>query len=330
MSSLPDIRLDGVTYGVARFAGPWMLSIPPTHNSYLCLVRRGEAWFEPSVGEPGQIHVTEGAVITIPRGQAHVWRSSPATSLPSSSSFYPVAQADSDSAGAHDTELFVGIAPLDPGPPITHLTDALPPYLHIPVSEHAMLAHLNALIALIEYELANRDSLIDSQAVLRRLSEVVAIDCARFALTRTDRALPSWLAGMTDPCITQALSLLHSSPSHDWNVGALAKRLGVSRSAFAQRFKAIVGEGPMHYLVRIRMQYAAAEIRGGRSSLHEIALALGYQSEAAFSRAFSQHMGLSPGRFRAAALIRGPAPDARAARSNSQLRRGNPAGRPSS
>lgn len=302
MSSLPDIRLDGVTYGVARFTGPWALAIPPTHNSYLCLVRRGEAWFEPSLGEPQRIHVAEGAVITIPRGQAHVWRSAPDAPLPAASTFYPLSQPAVDSLGAHGTEMFVGIAPLDPGPPITHLTDALPHYLHIPASEQAMLAHLNSLIALIEYELANRDSLIDSQAVLRRLSEVVAIDCARFALTRTERAMPSWLAGMTDPCITQALSLLHSSPSQAWNVGELAKQLGVSRSAFAQRFKAIVGEGPMHYLVRIRMQYAAAQIRCGRSSLQEISVALGYQSEAAFSRAFSQHMGLSPGRFRSAAI----------------------------
>jgi AraC-like DNA-binding protein len=95
-----------------------------------------------------------------------------------------------------------------------------------------------------------------------------------------------------------ALSLLHARPEYSWNVGSLARQLGVSRSAFAQRFKSVVGEGPMHYLVRIRMQYAAAEIRCGRRSLHEIATALGYQSEAAFSRAFSQRVGMSPGRFR--------------------------------
>ncbi|MEP7244083.1 MAG: AraC family transcriptional regulator [Gammaproteobacteria bacterium] len=301
MSSLPDIRLDGVTYGVARLTHPWALSIPPTHSSYLCLVRKGEAWFEPSIGSPERVHVTEGAVITIPRGQAHVWKSAPDVPRPTDTQFYPlVLPGEAPAGSAHNVELFVGIAPLDAGPPITHLTDALPPFLHIPSTEHAMLAHLNALIGLIEFETLNRDHLIDSQAVLRRLSEVVAIDCARFALTRTDRAMPSWIAGMTDPCITQALSLLHARPEFDWNVGSLAKHLGVSRSAFAQRFKTLVGEGPMHYLVRIRMQHAAAEIRGGRSSLHEIALALGYQSEAAFSRAFSQHMGTSPGRFRSA------------------------------
>jgi AraC-like DNA-binding protein len=103
---------------------------------------------------------------------------------------------------------------------------------------------------------------------------------------------------MNDPSITTALSLLHSHPAQDWNVGSLAQRLGVSRSAFAQRFKELVGEGPMHYLARIRMQHAAREIQGGCASLTEIATALGYQSEAAFSRAFSQHMGMSPGRFR--------------------------------
>lgn len=110
--------------------------------------------------------------------------------------------------------------------------------------------------------------------------------------------MPSWIAGMNDPSIPTALSLLHSNPAHNWSVDALARRLGVSRSAFAQRFKELVGEGPMHYVARIRMQQAAREIQGGCASLSEISTALGYQSEAAFSRAFSQHMGMSPGRFR--------------------------------
>jgi AraC-like DNA-binding protein len=299
MSSLPDIRLDGVTYGLARLSGDWSLSIPATHNSYLCLVRKGEAWFEPSIGHPRQIHVREGGVITVPRGQAHTWKSAPDLHDPAPAGFYPLSLPDGETLTVENSvEMFVGIAPLDAGPPITHLTDALPPFLHIPPTESAMLGHLRALIGIIEYEIRNRDSLIDSQGVLRRLSEVVAIDCARFALTRTERATPSWLAGMTDPHITQALSLLHAHPEYDWNVGSLAKQLGVSRSAFAQRFKSLVGEGPMHYLVRIRMQQAAAAIRAGRNSLHEIGLSLGYQSEAAFSRAFSQHMGMSPGRFR--------------------------------
>jgi AraC-like DNA-binding protein len=302
MSSLPDIRLDGVTYGVARFDGPWALSIPATQNSYFCMVRRGDAWFEPSIGHPRQVRVAEGAVITVPRGQAHVWRSRPEVDPPHSAAFYPLVLPTPDSP-PHDcmSELFIGIAPLDAGPPITHLTNALPPYLHIRETEREMLAHLNAVIRLIEYEISHEDSLIDAQSVLRRLSEVIAIDCARFALTSTERARPSWLAGMTDPLITRALSQLHAHPEHPWDVESLARQLGLGRSAFAQRFKSVVGEGPMHYLMKIRMQQAAAEIRCGGRSLHEIALALGYQSEAAFSRAFSHHMGVSPGRFRSAA-----------------------------
>lgn len=304
MSTLPDIRLDGVTYGVALLEAPWALSIPATRNSYFCLVRRGEAWFHPSVGHPRSIHVTEGAVITIPRGQAHMWSSDPDPRRVRECAAYPLT-APISSSQESGTEMFVGIAPLTPGPPITHLTDALPPFLHIDIGERRMLSHLNAIIALIEYEICNRDDLIDTQAVLRRLSEVVAIDCARFALTRTERAMPSWLAGMTDPTIMQALSRLHERACEQWDVSSLARQLGLSRSAFAKRFKSVVGEGPMHYLARIRIQAAAAEIRGGRSSLHEIASALGYQSEAAFSRAFSHYMGMSPGRFRRIAFSAG-------------------------
>jgi AraC-like DNA-binding protein len=305
MSSLPDIRLDGVNYGSQYFDGEWTLSIPATSCSYLFMLRKGDAYFEPSIGTPRQVHVTEGAVITIPRGQPHVWRSKPTADLgdaanePTVRRCYALMPPGSPKpARSYSTEIFIGIAPLNAGPQITHLTDALPPYLHIPATEHGMLAHLNAIIGLIEYELSNRDSLIDPQSVLRRLSEVIAIDCARFALTHSERAMPSWIAGMNDPSITTALSLLHSNPAHNWSVDSLARRLGVSRSAFAQRFKELVGEGPMHYVARIRMQQAAREIQGGCASLSEIATALGYHSEAAFSRAFSQHMGMSPGRFR--------------------------------
>ena len=104
---------------------------------------------------------------------------------------------------------------------------------------------------------------------------------------------------MMDPVITRALTLIHADPRRGWTVASLARELGLSRSAFAERFKEIIGEGPMHYLARIRIQVAAGEIRSGRSSLQEISVALGYQSEAAFCRAFSHYMGVTPGRFRA-------------------------------
>lgn len=314
MTALPDIRLDGVYYGVARLKAPWAVVLPASSDSYFYFLRHGDAWFEPTEGQPATVHVAEGSVVTISRGQGHVWRSSPQAPLAKASGrfvFGPVDPALPLSDG--ETEMIVGVAPRGAEPLVTHLTSALPPYLHIAPDQHALLAHLRSLVELVLYEMRNSATLIDTQSVIRRLSEIITIDCARFALTRTNRADPSWLAAMTDPVINRALNAVHAGPEKSWTVESLAKEIGIGRSAFAERFKYAVGEGPAHYLLRVRMQRAAVFIRGGGRSLQDVATAVGYRSEAAFSRAFVRHMGMTPGRYRArvraeqSAMLNGPA-----------------------
>jgi AraC-like DNA-binding protein len=114
----------------------------------------------------------------------------------------------------------------------------------------------------------------------------------------------NWLAGLRDPYVGRALSALHREPARDWMLDQLAREAGLSRSALAERFTRFVGQPPIQYLTNWRMQLAAADLRRGADSLAQIAERVGYESEAAFSRAFKKTVGLSPGRWRKAA---GPA-----------------------
>ena len=118
-----------------------------------------------------------------------------------------------------------------------------------------------------------------------------------------------WLAGLRDPIIGHALALLHDRPADSWTLERLAREIGVSRSALADRFTQFVGQPPMRYLARWRMQLATSLLCDGMAKVSAMALDVGYDSEAAFSRAFKKVVGLSPAAWRRQqALARGRTP----------------------
>ena len=107
-----------------------------------------------------------------------------------------------------------------------------------------------------------------------------------------------WLAGLRDPSVGKALSLLHARPAHAWTIEELAQEVGVSRSVMAERFAELVGVPPMHYLASWRMQVATQKLRNTSASLAQVAGIVGYDSEAAFSRAFKKVFGVAPATWR--------------------------------
>jgi AraC-like DNA-binding protein len=107
-----------------------------------------------------------------------------------------------------------------------------------------------------------------------------------------------WLAGLRDPQIGRALSMLHARPTEAWTAEGLALEIGMSRSSFADRFSSVVGQPPMQYLALWRMHIAAQSLREGHRSVAQVGASIGYDSEAAFSRAFKRQFGESPGGWR--------------------------------
>jgi AraC-like DNA-binding protein len=137
-----------------------------------------------------------------------------------------------------------------------------------------------------------------SDAMLAKLSEVVFVETLRLYLRTLPAAEVGWLAGARDPIVGQALALLHGRPAEAWTIAALAQQVGASRSVLAERFRHFLGEPPMTYLTRWRLRLGAQALVSGRQGVAQIAGDVGYESEAAFNRAFKREFGLPPARYR--------------------------------
>jgi len=135
-------------------------------------------------------------------------------------------------------------------------------------------------------------------SVLAKLSEVLFVEALRQHLAGLPPEEVGWLAGLRDPAVGRALSLLHAKVADPWTAESLAREVNMSRSAFAERFSALVGQPPMRYLTRWRMQLARHALGHTRKSVAQLAFDVGYDSEAAFSRAFRRECGCPPASWR--------------------------------
>jgi AraC-like DNA-binding protein len=164
----------------------------------------------------------------------------------------------------------------------------------------------DSLSRLIDVTLAeSREARPGSHSVRVRLSELLFVEVVRRHLATRPAKSTGWLAGLRDPMVGRALTLLHERPARLWSVSALAKDVGASRSALAERFARLVGLPPMRYLARWRVQLAARMLVDSDAKVARVARGVGYDSEAAFSRAFKQIAGASPAAWRARAADRG-------------------------
>ena len=179
------------------------------------------------------------------------------------------------------------------------LFEALPRALRIPIGDGPASAILRELLRLGVRESSAAGP--GSASLLAKLSELMLVE----ALRRYVESLPpegkGWLAGVRDAQVGRALGLLHHDPGRSWTVDDLAREVALSRSALAERFATLVGEPPMQYLMRWRLALAAHMLRSGRDAIIRIAERSGYESEAAFSRAFKREFGLPPAGWRKAA-----------------------------
>jgi AraC-like DNA-binding protein len=133
------------------------------------------------------------------------------------------------------------------------------------------------------------------ETVITRLADILVIQAIRSWISTDPQAQTGWLGALRDKQIGRAIALIHRDPARDWTVASLASAVGMSRSAFAARFTELVGEPAMHYLSRWKMHAALTWLKESDAPLSQLASKLGYESEAAFSRAFKRLMGVSPG-----------------------------------
>ena len=181
------------------------------------------------------------------------------------------------------------------------LLQALPAALCIPLGEGPAAALLREL-----FRAGVRESSAISPgagSMLAKLAELLFVEALRRYVERLAPGGMGWLAGVRDPHIGRALALLHGDPDRAWKLDELARAAALSRSALAERFAALVGEPPIQYLLRWRLALAAQALRSGRDAISRVAERSGYESEAAFSRAFKREFGVAPAAWRKARTV---------------------------
>jgi AraC-like DNA-binding protein len=177
------------------------------------------------------------------------------------------------------------------------LLKVLPPLLHLKLDKDRGLAFQSVLEMLaIETEAPG----LGSETVISRLFELLFVHAIRAYSAQPGGPTRGWLAGNADRHLALALAAMHDDPAHDWTVESLARTAGMSRSAFAARFKSIVGQTPLDYLTQWRMYCAARLLQNSSLALAEVSRRVGYESVAAFNRVFRRETAVTPGAFRKA------------------------------
>jgi AraC-like DNA-binding protein len=297
-------------YFSVKAADPWVAEAFPSadiasrvmpdaeHLFEYHLMTKGRCWVGIVGEEP--ILLETGDVVVFPQGDPHVLSSHPGMrGQPSIAEYDPPVgrqlpfSLHDGGTGEHTIHVVCGFLGCD-ARPFNPLLATLPRILK--VSARGGGGWLEALVQLAVAESA--EGRTGGECVLARASELMFVEVVRRYVASLPPEQTGWLAGLRDPFVGRALSVLHDRPAEPWTVESLAKEAALSRSALAERFTQLVGDAPMQYLTRWRMQLAATLLRAKGASVFEAATEVGYASEAAFSRAFKKVVGVSPAAWR--------------------------------
>jgi len=319
MDALSDvlrvIRLKGGVFLHAEFTAPWCILSrigPEDCGSLLEGAEHLVLYHYVVEGRlaaqiPGEkpVEITAGEVVIFPHNHEHLLgssldlpplladelvRASPGAGLP----------AICHGGGGARTRIVCGFLGCDriAGNP---LVDSLPAVLRFDARHGSAAAWMRSSFEFAADEIAA--DRVGSDSVLAKLSELLFVEALRHYVEELPKQGAGWLTGLKDPFVSRALSLLHGHVARDWTVEDLARDVGLSRSALADRFTRLIGEPPMRYLARWRIQVAAQQLRNSDTPLARIAEQVGYDSEAAFNRAFKRSFGVPPATWRRNGLV---------------------------
>ena len=303
------IRLSGGVFLEAEFTAPWCINgrisaddckpflAAPRHIIASHFVAAGHMQLRIDGG--ATLDVGAGELVLLPRNDPHTFGSDLSIApMPASEVVQPPDVGGISrikyGGGGEATQLLCGF--LGSETPFSPLLSSLPSVLKLDIRATASGAWIESSFRFAVSEIAA--GRVGSATVIAKLSELLFVEAVSQYVASLPVERRGWLAGLRDPHIGRALALLHARPTEGWTAEALALEVGMSRSVFAERFTALVGQPPMQYLTLWRMHVAAQHLREGRGNVAQIGFAVGYESEAAFSRAFKRQFGTSPGTWR--------------------------------
>jgi AraC-like DNA-binding protein len=310
---LRAVRLTGAIFFERHRTAPWVGASP--HSAVIAAkvmpeaehvinfhsLLSGSCWATSIGSSDPYMRLNAGDIIIYPMGDANVLSSEPGMrGDPDLDEYFrpndrplPIV-TDPDGDGVERCHFICGYFGCD-ARPFNPLLEALPRTFHSQMSAtgHSWLSNM-LRVAAEEAELSSAGS----ETLLAKLAELMFVEVVRKYIARLPEDSRGWLSGLKDRHVGHAMRLIHGQPTRQWTVDTLAREVALSRSVFADRFTHYVGVSPMHYLGRWRMQLAARRLEIPGVSVAQAGAEVGYESEAAFSRAFKKYVGTSPGAWR--------------------------------
>ena len=293
------VRLRSRVFCRSELKAPWGMALKRSDYAHFHVIERGGAWLRVEGQEP--VALAGGDMVVVPHGTGHTLTDSLATKA------RPLAEMAGRRASeggcvvmrgggeGAETRLVCGSFRFERRE--AHpLVELLPPLIHLRPAETPAAEWLEATLRFLAWE--TREAKPGTETIVSRLTDVIFVLVLRAFIESLPEGRGGWMGALRERHVGAALAHIHRSPERDWTNASLAEAVGMSRSRFAARFTALVGEPPLTYLSRWRLETAASLLQDGVLGLGEIAARVGYESEAAFSKAFRRRFGTPPGAFR--------------------------------
>ena len=322
------VRLSGAVFFTAEFTSPWAVQSPPSNSlaamilpdaecvSLFHVLVEGDCWVECRDYPP--VRLEAGDVIIFPHGDQHDMSSRRGTKTTPIGNLLPQSRSQdlpqlSHGGGGSICRFICGYLhcdqrfnPLIGALPRILLVRSRDGYVAVETVDRGGNRPANVapaaetwLTGTLRYAISEaRSARPGSVTMLGRLTELMFVEILRQYMQQLPEGQTGWLAGLNDPQVGKALRLMHEEPVKPWTVEELARCAAVSRSSLAQRFTDLIGSSPMHYLAAWRIQLARQMLRDGTQSIPDVAARVGYESEAAFNRAFKRVVGVPPAAWR--------------------------------
>ena len=307
---LKVVKLQGALFYNGEFSSPWSFYSPDSrtvapfvapgarHVIIYHLLTEGRA--SARLMDGPRVTLEAGDIVIFPHGDAHILENGPSTKAVNMEQelariFAQGLKRSSSGGGGEITKFVCGFMACEPRLSQVFLS-GLPPVFTVSIRNDASGRWLENSI---RFSVNEADaSRAGGEAVLAKLSEVLFVETLRTYIAHLPAEQTGWLAGARDLEVGKTLALMHQSPAHPWTLASLAKEAGLSRSVLAERFRHYLNEPPMAYLTRWRLQLGAQMLSSTSYSVAQIASEVGYESEAAFNRAFKREFETPPARFR--------------------------------
>jgi AraC-like DNA-binding protein len=293
---LNPLQFKGKVFCYSKFTAPWAVKMERKDYAHFHFFERGHGWIE--LEETGaEISLTSGDLVIVPHGSSHVLRDSRKTKavnmerLLRSRDDYILCYG----GGGSETSTLCGAFTFDNqiGNPILPL---LPEVIHVPREKIQSGTWLESTLRLLAHEAQYPRE--GSGSIIGHVTGIVFIQAVRAWIETQPQGQGGWLGALRDKQISSALNLIHQKPGEPWTISKLASEVGMSRSAFATKFTSLVGEPPLTYLTKCRMNLAAGYLQDKQKSVRDIAELVGYESQASFTNAFKRSFALSPREYR--------------------------------